>query len=106
MAKVNIEIVIEKAIQKLKDDGVFVSRWIPVSERLPNHDEYMKNNGLFNVSDGTISYSEWFDINEKKMFGELTMNGFRVDRAVTAWMPLPEPYKAESEGRVNGTERI
>lgn len=71
--------------------------WIPVSERLPNHDEYMKNNGLFNVSDGDRSYSEWFDIYIKQMFGEPTKYGFRVDRAVTAWMPLPEPYKAERE---------
>jgi len=71
--------------------------WIPVSERLPNHDECIKNNGLFNVSDGDRSYSERFDFYGKQRFGELTMYGFRVDRAVTAWMPLPESYKAESE---------
>lgn len=56
-----------------------------------------KNNGLFNVSDGNRSYSEYFDIYDTQMFGEPTMNGFRVDRVVTAWMPLPDPYKAESE---------
>ena len=67
--------------------------WIPVSERLPNHDEYIKNNGLFNVSDGNRSYSEWFDIYDKQMFGEPTMSGFRVDYAITAWMPLPESYR-------------
>ena len=69
------------------------SGWIPVRRRLPNHDEYIKNNGLFNVSDGNRSYSEWFDIYETKMFGEPTISGFRVDCAVTAWMPLPEAYK-------------
>lgn len=74
------------------------TRWIPVSERLPNHDEYIKNNGLFNVSDGNRSCTEWFDIYEKQMFGEPTIFGFRVDYAVTAWMPLPQPYKKESEG--------
>lgn len=74
-----------------------VQRWIPVSERLPKPDEYIKNNGLFNVSDGNRSYSEWFDIYDKKRFGEPTMDGFRVDKRVTAWMPLPEPYKAEME---------
>ena len=74
------------------------ARWIPVSERLPNHDEYIKNNGLFIVSDGNRSYSEWYDnLYDKRRFGEPTMSGFHVDRAVTAWMPLPEPYKAESE---------
>ncbi len=72
-------------------------RWIPVSERLPNHDEYIKHNGLFIVSDGNRSYSEWFDIYDKRRFGEPTISGFRVDRCVIAWMPLPELYKAEME---------
>lgn len=75
------------------------SRWIPVSERLPNSHEYKTNNGLFNVSDGNRSYSEWFDIYDTQMFGEPTMSGFRVDRCVTAWMPLPTPFEPqESEG--------
>ena len=72
-------------------------RWIPCSERLPNNHEYMKNNGLFNVSDGNRSYSEYFDIYDTERFGEPTMNGFRVDRCVIAWMPLSEPYKTEME---------
>ena len=71
--------------------------WIPVSKRLPTHNEYVKNNGLFNVSDGNRSYSACFDIYETKMFGEPTVNGFRIDHAVTAWMPIQEPYKAKSE---------
>lgn len=69
-------------------------RWIPVTERLPNHDEYIKNNGLFNVSDGDRSYSEWFD-NDKQMFGEPTISGFRVDYAVIAWVPLPDTYEVD-----------
>ena len=69
-------------------------QWIPVSERLPDHDECIKNNRLFNVSDGNRSYSEWFDYDKQK-FGEPTMAGFRVDYAVTAWMPLPNPYEGE-----------
>ena len=88
--KIPIDIFEKLVSQELK--------WIPVSERLPNRDEYIKNNGLFNVSDGNRSYSEWFDIYDKRRFGEPTIMGFRVDYAVTAWMPLSEPYKAESEG--------
>lgn len=71
-------------------------QWISVSERLPNSDEYIKNSGLFNVSDGDRSYSEWFS-NDKQRFGEYTMAGFRIDYAVTAWMPLPNPYKGNKE---------
>ena len=70
-------------------------RWVPCSKRLPNLYEYTKNNGLFIVSDGNRSYSEWYDIYDKRRFGEPTMSGFRIDYAVTAWMPLPEPYKEE-----------
>lgn len=82
-----------KELKRLREQ----TSWIPISERLPNRDEYIKNNGLFNVSDGNRSYSEYFDIYDTQMFGEPTMNGFRVDRVVTAWMPLPEKYKPESE---------
>ena len=70
-------------------------RWIPVSERLPTKEEYIANNGLFIVSDGNRTYVEYFTIYKSiKCF--CTMNGFRVDRCVTAWMPLPKPYKAEA----------
>jgi len=75
-------------------------RWIPCSERLPNLYEYTKNNGLFIVSDGNRSYSEWYNIYDKRRFGEPTMSGFRIDYAVTAWMPLPEPWRGE-EHEVN-----
>ena len=71
--------------------------WIPCSERMPNHDEYIKNNGLFIVSDGNRSYSEWYDIYDKRRFGEPTMSGFRIDYAVTAWMPIPIPYCGGNE---------
>ena len=70
-------------------------KWIPVSERLPYNHEYRENNGLFNVSDGNRTYSEWFDIYDTQKFGEPTMYGFRVDHAVIAWMPLPKPYEPQ-----------
>lgn len=73
-------------------------QWIPVTKRLPNREEYIRCNGLFIVSDGDRTYAEYFDIYDKKCFGEPVMHGFRADRAVTAWMPLPEPY---AERRTN-----
>ena len=84
---------LKMGIEALKAHTQPVQRWIPCSKRLPNHDEYIKNNGLFIVSDGNRSYSEWYDIYDKRRFGEPTMSGFRSDYAVTAWMPLPEPYE-------------
>lgn len=67
--------------------------WIPVSERLPDKEEYIQCNGLFIVSDGNRVYAEHFDIYDKKCFGEPTIYGFTADRLVIAWQPLPEPYK-------------
>ena len=73
-------------------------RWILVSERLPTKEEYIANNGLFIVTDGNRTYAEYFDVyNSMKYFGEPTMNGFRVDRCVSAWMPLPKPYREVEE---------
>ena len=69
--------------------------WISCKKRLPNRDEYIKNNGLFIVSDGNRSYSEWYDFYDKRRFGEPTMSGFRVDYAVTHWMLFPEPWKGK-----------
>lgn len=52
------------------------------------------------MSDGNRTYAEYFDVyNSMRYFGEPTMNGFRVDKCVIAWMPLPKPYESqESEG--------
>lgn len=75
------------------------SKWILVSERLPNNHECIKNDGLFNVSDGNRSYFGWFGIYNNKKFVKPTIAGFCVDDAVIAWMPLPESYKAEREDK-------
>lgn len=87
----------ERAYERGKSDAE-QTRWIPVSERFPTKKEYIANNGLFIVSDGNRNYVEYFDIYDSKKFGELIVFGFRVDKCVIAWMPLPiKPYKAESE---------
>jgi hypothetical protein len=61
-------------------------RWIPVSERLPEEmGTYMT----------TIDYGEHGLVTgQRYYYGRgLKWN----DECVIAWMPLPEPYKAESE---------
>ena len=60
------------------------NKWIPVSERLP------EKTGLYLVSIGDLVCSKSFD-----------GHNFRTESQVRfipdAWMPLPEPYKEESE---------
>ena len=61
-------------------------RWIPVSERLPEEiGTYMTtvDYGKYGLATGQRYY------HGKELGWE--------DDCVTAWMPLPEPYKAESE---------
>ena len=71
--------------------------WIPCSERLPSREEYQKCNGQFVVSDGNRTYATYFDIYDTLKFGEPTMDKFKIDRCVIAWMSLPAPYQ-QKEG--------
>ena len=66
-------------------------RWVPVSERLPEEDgEY-----FVTVLD---SYSGRPFVDSSHYFtGNVNNNGFYKAYKVIAWMPLPEPYKTESE---------
>ena len=72
--------------------------WIPVSEKLPEANRAVltyidtgatKTYCLANWNDVREAWEEWigYDLIEKDKYYK-----------VIAWMPLPEPYKAESEG--------
>lgn len=61
--------------------------WIPVSERLPEKCSYT----LWCASSGYVR-SDYFN-------GEFWEDAKRYCYEVIAWMPLPEPYKAESEDK-------
>ena len=80
-----------------------VGKWIPVSEKLPDKEEYLKDDGRFIVTDGNRRYQCIYDIYQGS-FRTLVLftNGgiergwnFEEDKCVIAWQPLPEPYKGE-----------
>lgn len=60
-------------------------RWIPVEERLPDGDELV----LITTSWDSVEIAHHFK-------NEWVCDEFNLEDAeVTAWMPLPEPYKRE-----------
>ena len=74
-------------------------KWIPVSERLPDTD------------DKVLCWYEYFHWSQKKVLPEYGLGYYfretsawfgevahGKDVRVIAWMPLPKPYKVESEG--------
>ena len=70
--------------------------WIPVSEWLPEADEYVEN-----VAKYYLVQNEYGDM----LVAHYTHSGYweqiyqlqPIGDKIVAWMPLPEPYKTESE---------
>ena len=83
-----------KELSKLRQ----YNTWIPISERLPNREEYLKNDGYFIVTDGNRRYQGLFDIYDGKFKFSKHSSGFYYelieDKCVIAWQSLPEPYRA------------
>lgn len=76
------------------------SQWIPVSEKLPEEKNNPRTNDLEYVLCSTI----WDDVRPYKFgkrIGEnkahFWLGGGIMDKYVTAWQSLPEPYKKEGE---------
>lgn len=78
-----------------------VGEWIPCSERLPNKEEYLKDDGRFMLDDGNRRYQGLFDIYDGKFKFAKHISGLQYelfeDECVIAWQPLPEPYRAGKE---------
>ena len=76
-----LEVVADLCVKQAPSVNPQEPKWIPVSERLPERSGYyLTTNGYHEV------YSDYWE-------------GTRFDctDVVIAWMPLPEPYKVESE---------
>lgn len=81
---------IEKIADHLIANGVTMQKWIPVTERLPENDQWAlcfmkdKSFGTFRVFQW--NYIDWQWNDGKERFDE---------KDVTYWMPLPQPPKGE-----------
>lgn len=71
------------------------TRWIPVSERLPKDRELV----LFSKKTDRVFEGRYFDNDTDHQWYSFRDETFAWNNVVTAWMPLPEPYKAESEDK-------
>ena len=65
--------------------------WIPVSERLPEDSELV----LFSTKTDRVFEGRYFADNTDCQWYAFRDECFAFNNVVTAWMPLPEPYKAE-----------
>jgi hypothetical protein len=82
-----------KELKQLREQA----RWIPCSERCPEEDgQYLITVKYEHVNDYEDIYSEHGEWNDGKWDMSLFGHCGKVER-ITAWMPLPEPYKQEVE---------
>ena len=87
--------VIEDIIHKpMGNDGS-----IPVEERMPTKEEFLKDDGRFILDDGNRRYQGLFDIYDGKFKFSRHISGIHYelfeDKCVIAWQPLPDPYRPE-----------
>lgn len=89
-----IDEAVDIAIEALKSGS-----WIPVSERLPKLDDNQDKK----VWKQTVMITGYLSFDDKKelfvseaLINDVINNNVH-DTIITAWMPLPEPYKAENE---------
>ncbi len=74
-----------------------VQGWIPISERLPKAGEYVGN-----VAKYYLVQNEYGDMMVAHYNGKYWEQVFKlgpITDEIIAWRELPEPYKAESEGK-------
>lgn len=96
MAEINFEKMAEGFVKSLREKGFFVSRWIPVEERLPKKDgRYLAY--IINPYDDKLRYFMTCEYFVGGCYGGWCPDDETASDNVVAWMPLPEEYKAESE---------
>lgn len=71
--------------------------WIPCSERLPEDDTLMLVNYIDNRPEALDIWIGWHAI-ENVWYIDGEAHSKEYGNEVIAWMPLPEPYKENSDG--------
>lgn len=97
------DLVIERKLENynnLLKSGILEQRWIPVSERLPEERDWYL--AVFKESDTGFQLiprvADYIGMGENKWKLKDSLSSEYLDLLeCIAWMPLPEPYKAESE---------
>lgn len=82
---------IEMGIHALKE-----TQWIPISERLPEEEEYILLS-FVNYTGLDIGRYEKDGENDKFYPGDDEETYAHYGLIVNAWMPLPKPYKEKTE---------
>ena len=79
-------------------DKVYRNRWIPVSERLPDDKKVVLQVTIKRLKDDyTWVQSLLWDYDKWKWWEESDDKVDEIIFEVTAWQPLPEPWKGEEE---------
>ena len=85
-----------KELKQLREQ----TKWIPVSERLPEKFQRVLVTIVNYKGNKVVRVAECYNRKEKCVF-QIKENHEEWEvgeKRLLAWMPLPEPYKAESEG--------
>ena len=77
---------LDVAIQAIKQ-----TTWIPVSERLPEDEQEI----LFSTKTGRVHSGKYHDDDSANQWYSHKDKCRAWNNVVSAWMPLPEPYKGE-----------
>ena len=94
---------LQEEIKDFFDNTPSVNQWIPVSERLPEEDDYRP---CYGHDDGVVWWANdmgiiglgWYynSTGQWAYYDEITHSEQSVGK-VLAWMPLPDPWKGEEE---------
>lgn len=93
-------------VKRMAIEALEQTRWVPVSEKLPevNQRVLVTSYGrvcyaMMTSADGNSGYPIFRlqDSLNERVICETTVHSEYTTSRITAWMPLPQPYKGESE---------